>query len=68
MQQHNFYDYPVLRMDQAPDISVNVLQNAGSPTSIGEIATVLIAPAVANAVFAINGKRARILPFSEAYA
>jgi isoquinoline 1-oxidoreductase beta subunit len=67
VQQHNFYDYPVLRMNQAPDIHVDVLESSGSPTGIGEIATVLIAPAVANAVFAINGKRARILPFSEAY-
>jgi isoquinoline 1-oxidoreductase beta subunit len=68
VQEHNFYDYPVLRVDQAPDIHVEVLENAGSPSGVGEIATVLIAPAVANAVFAINGKRARILPFSEAYA
>ncbi|HUN28340.1 MAG TPA: xanthine dehydrogenase family protein molybdopterin-binding subunit [Alphaproteobacteria bacterium] len=68
VQQHNFYDYLVLRIDQAPQINVEVLESGGNPSGIGEIATILIAPAVANAVFALNGKRARVLPFSEAYA
>jgi isoquinoline 1-oxidoreductase beta subunit len=68
VQQHNFYDYLVMRMDQAPEIHADVIESGGSPTGIGEIATVLIAPAVANAVFAINGKRARTLPFTQAYA
>ena len=57
-----------MRMDQAPEIHADVIESGGSPTGIGEIATVLIAPAVANAVFAINGKRARTLPFTQAYA
>jgi isoquinoline 1-oxidoreductase beta subunit len=68
VQEHNFYDYIVLRMDQAPQIFAQVLASGGPPSGIGEIATITIAPAVANAVFAINGKRARVLPFSEAYA
>jgi isoquinoline 1-oxidoreductase beta subunit len=67
VQESNFYDFLVLRIDQAPDIHVEVLENAGSPSGVGEIATVLIGPAVANAVFALNGKRARVLPLSEAY-
>ena len=68
VQEHNFYDFLVLRIDQAPEIHVDVLENAGSPSGIGEIATILIGPAVANAVYSINGKRARIMPLSEAYA
>jgi isoquinoline 1-oxidoreductase beta subunit len=68
VQEHNFYDFLVLRIDQAPEIYVDVLENAGSPSGIGEIATILIGPAVANAVYSINGKRARVLPLSEAYA
>jgi isoquinoline 1-oxidoreductase beta subunit len=68
VQEHNFYDYRVLRIDRAPDVHVEVLESTGSPSGIGEIATILIAPAVANAVYAIDGKRARTLPFSEAYA
>lgn len=67
VQQHNFYDFLVLRIDQAPQIHVDVLENAPSPTGIGELGVVPIAPAVANAVFAINGKRARTLPFTDAY-
>ncbi len=68
VQEHNFYDFLVLRMDQAPHVNVDVLETGGTPSGIGEIATILVAPAVANAVFALNGKRARVLPFSEAYA
>lgn len=68
VQQHNFYDYLVMRMNEAPEIHAAIVEGGASPTGIGEPATVTIAPAVANAVFAINGKRARILPFSEAYA
>lgn len=68
VQQHNFYDYLVMRMNGAPEIHAAIVEGGASPTGIGEPATVTIAPAVANAVFAINGKRARILPFSEAYA
>lgn len=68
VQQQNFYDFLVLRINQAPEIHADFIESAGSPSGIGEIATILIAPAVANAVFAINGKRARVLPFSEAYA
>ena len=68
VQEHNFYDFLVLRMDQAPDVHAEYLESTGSPSGIGEIATILIAPAVANAVFAINGKRARLQPFTEAYA
>jgi isoquinoline 1-oxidoreductase beta subunit len=67
VQQHNFYDFLVLRIDQAPEIHVDVLENAPSPTGIGELGVIPIAPAVANAVFAINGKRARTQPFSDAY-
>jgi isoquinoline 1-oxidoreductase subunit beta len=68
VEQHNFYDYFAARMKDATEVHVDVLEHGGSPTGIGEIATVLIAPAVTNAVFAINGKRARVLPFSEGYA
>jgi isoquinoline 1-oxidoreductase subunit beta len=67
VQERNFYDFLVMRIDQAPEIHADVIANGGNPTGIGEIATILGAPAVANAVFAINGKRARVLPFSEAY-
>jgi isoquinoline 1-oxidoreductase beta subunit len=67
VQQHNFYDYIVMRIDEAPEIHAEIVSSSENPTGVGEPATVTIAPAVASAVFAINGKRARVLPFSEAY-
>jgi len=68
VQEHNFYDFLVMRIDQAPEIHTEIVEGSASPTGIGEPATITIAPAVANAIFAINGKRARVLPFSEAFA
>jgi isoquinoline 1-oxidoreductase beta subunit len=67
VQEHNFYDFLVMRIDQAPDVHADIIENGGPPTGIGEIATILIGPAVGNAVFAINGRRARVQPFTEAY-
>ncbi|MGB6986004.1 MAG: molybdopterin cofactor-binding domain-containing protein [Candidatus Aquilonibacter sp.] len=68
VQQHNFYDFTVLHMDQAPEIHVDFIDSGAAPSGVGEIATVTIGPAVANAVFELTGKRARTLPFSDAYA
>jgi isoquinoline 1-oxidoreductase beta subunit len=66
VQQNNFYDYTVLRMADAPSIEVHVVPSKEDPTGVGEICTPPIAPAVANAVFALTGKRVRQLPFSDA--
>jgi isoquinoline 1-oxidoreductase subunit beta len=68
VQQNNFYDYTVLRMADAPSIEVHVVPSTGKPTGIGELCTPPIAPAVANAVFALTGRRVRTLPFSDALA
>lgn len=66
--QNNFYDYTVLRMADAPRIEVLIAQSAEAPTGIGELCMPPIAPAVANAVFTLTGKRARSLPFSDSLA
>jgi isoquinoline 1-oxidoreductase subunit beta len=68
VQQHNFYDFTVLHMDQAPEIHADFLESGLAPSGIGEIAVITIGPAVANAVFELTGKRAYTLPFSDAYA
>lgn len=68
VQQNNFYDYTVLRMADAPSIEVHVVRSTEKPTGIGEICTPPIAPAVANAIFALTGKRVRQLPFSQTLA
>jgi isoquinoline 1-oxidoreductase beta subunit len=68
VEQHNFYDFNVLRLKQAPKIDVYAIKSNADPTGIGEPATITIAPAVANAIFALTGKRLRRLPFSDALA
>lgn len=62
VQQQNFNDYPVLRMDRAPEVHTIVMKSAAPPEGVGEPGTPPIAPAVANAVFKLTGKRLRSLP------
>jgi len=62
VQQSNFHDYQVLRMDGMPEVEVHIVPSTEAPTGVGEPATPVIAPAVANAVFAATGKRLRQLP------
>lgn len=65
VEQSNFHDYEMIRMDTAPDISVEIINSGGIHGGAGEPGTPPIAPAVANAVFAATGKRVRTLPISE---
>jgi isoquinoline 1-oxidoreductase beta subunit len=62
IQQSNFDDYRVIRMSESPKIDVYVLDSGEAPGGIGETGTALIAPAVANAIFAATGTRVRKLP------
>ena len=64
VQQSNFHDYPILRLAEAPAIHVEVLSGGAAPTMVGELGVPAAAPAVANAVFALTGKRLRQLPFT----
>ncbi|MYM70658.1 molybdopterin-dependent oxidoreductase [Duganella sp. FT134W] len=64
VQQTNFHDYPVLRMNEMPKIDITLVPSSEKPGGIGEPATALIGPAVANALFAATGKRVRRLPLS----
>lgn len=61
--QSNFHDYPVVRMDDAPAISVTLINSGARLGGGGEPGTPPIAPAVANAIFAAGGGRLRSLPF-----
>jgi len=62
--QSNFSDYEVLRLSEVPEIHTQVISTDDPPTGVGEIVLPLVAPAVANAVFALTGKRLRRLPFT----
>ncbi|TSD59288.1 xanthine dehydrogenase family protein molybdopterin-binding subunit [Variovorax sp. KBS0712] len=65
VQQSNFHDYTPLRIDECPAIEVDILAGTGAevpPGGVGEPGTPPIAPAVANAVFALTGQRLRSLP------
>jgi isoquinoline 1-oxidoreductase beta subunit len=62
VQQGNFHDYEVLRLDEMPKVAVHVVKSDAKMGGIGEPATAVVAPAVANAVFALSGKRLRSLP------
>lgn len=62
VQQENFHQYDVLRIDEMPIVEVHLVPSQNAPGGIGESATPPIAPAVANAIFAATGKRIRRLP------
>jgi isoquinoline 1-oxidoreductase beta subunit len=68
VQQSNFYDFTVLHMADAPPIEVHIVPSTAPPSGIGEIFVPPVAPAIANAIFKLNGKRLRSLPFSDALA
>ena len=65
-EQGNFNDYPLLRVDQAPEIDVHFIQSDNSPSGLGEPPIAPATPAIANAIFAATGTRIRELPFRKA--
>jgi isoquinoline 1-oxidoreductase subunit beta len=64
VEQSNFHDYPVLRMNEMPAVEVYIVPSNEKPTGVGEPGVPPIAPAVANALAAATGKRLRKLPLS----
>jgi isoquinoline 1-oxidoreductase beta subunit len=62
VQQSNFHDYRMLRIDEVPAIDVHVIPSGESPGGIGETGTVAAFASLANAIFAATGKRLRRLP------
>jgi len=62
VQQGNFHDQPVLRMSECPRIDTFIVPSKAHPEGVGEPGTPPIAPAVANALFALTGQRLRALP------
>lgn len=65
IQQSNFDDYPVARIDEAPfETHVHIVPSEALPAGVGEPGVPPVAPAICNALFAITGKRIRRLPIS----
>lgn len=64
VQQTNFNNYDMLRIDEAPVVEVHLVPSTENPGGIGEAGVPAIAPAVCNAVFAATGKRVRKLPIA----
>jgi isoquinoline 1-oxidoreductase beta subunit len=62
VQQTNFHHYQPVRMAECPEVVTEIIADASTPGGIGEVGTPPIAPAVANAVFALTGQRLRNLP------
>jgi len=62
VQQSNFHDYEMLRLNEMPQVEVHIVQSNEAPGGIGEPGTPPIAPAVCNAIFAATGKPIRRLP------
>ena len=60
--QSNFHDYEVLRLNEMPEVEVHILPSGEKPGGVGEPGVPPVAPAVANAVFALTGVRVRRLP------
>jgi isoquinoline 1-oxidoreductase subunit beta len=65
VQQSNFHDYPLMRSEEAPKVHAVIVPSTEAPGGVGEPAVPLVAPALANAIFAATGERRRRLPFSK---
>ncbi|PPV36654.1 xanthine dehydrogenase family protein molybdopterin-binding subunit [Ectopseudomonas oleovorans] len=63
VEQSNFHDFQVLRMNEMPKVEVHIVPSAANPTGVGEPGVPPLAPALANALFAATGVRLRKLPF-----
>jgi isoquinoline 1-oxidoreductase beta subunit len=62
VQQSNYYDYQVMRMNEMPNIEVRAISTDNPPTGMGEIGLASVGGAIANAVYAATGARVRHLP------
>jgi isoquinoline 1-oxidoreductase beta subunit len=62
VEQNNFYDYQMLRINEMPEVEVHILDSSEKMGGVGEPGVPPIAPAVMNALFMLTGKRVRSLP------
>ena len=62
VRQSNFPSYPMVKLDEAPAVETHLVDSTRPPAGVGEIGTPPLAPALANALFVLTGKRLRDLP------
>jgi isoquinoline 1-oxidoreductase beta subunit len=62
VKQRNFHDYPMLRMNEMPQVEAHIVPSTERMGGVGEPGVPPVAPALANAIFALTGKRIRRLP------
>jgi isoquinoline 1-oxidoreductase beta subunit len=66
VEQSNFHNYPLLRIEEMPVVEVYIVPSTEPPGGVGEPGVPPIAPAVVNAIFSVTGKRIRHLPIDAA--
>jgi isoquinoline 1-oxidoreductase beta subunit len=65
IEQSNYNDYKMLRINEVPNIQVEIVESDANPTGVGEPGVPVIAPAIVNAIYQVTGKRYYNLPLSE---
>lgn len=65
IEQNSYSDYRMIRMNEAPKVQVEIVESTERPTGVGEPGVPVIAPAIANALFKLTGKRYYKLPLSD---
>jgi isoquinoline 1-oxidoreductase beta subunit len=63
VEQSNFYDYSLPRMNEVPEMHIELIRTDNHPTGAGQMATPLIAPCISNAIVELTGVRLRHTPF-----
>ncbi|MEO6566246.1 MAG: hypothetical protein ABIO63_09440, partial [Casimicrobiaceae bacterium] len=64
VEESNYHNYPVLRLNEMPAIDVHIVPSTAKPSGVGEPAVPVIGPALANALAMATGKRIRTLPIA----
>jgi isoquinoline 1-oxidoreductase beta subunit len=67
VKQQNWHTYPLLRLDQCPEIETHIISSDAAPDGAGESGLPTVAPALANAIFDLTGERIRKLPLENSY-
>jgi isoquinoline 1-oxidoreductase subunit beta len=62
VQQSNFNDYPLLQMNEMPEVEVHIVPSTAAPRGVGEMGVPPLVPAVVNAIYAVTGVRLRSTP------